>query len=226
MRILIVDDHPAYRRGLKDLIESELPQALHGVSHGTDSALKIDEAGNCAEAIERFSGVPFDIVTTDLMMPGLRKLQAVSMLRPAFPESRLLVITAVESNLDAKRATDMGADGYQYKKLEDSSIVEALVVVSLGGTYFPPDVKSWMRGETAQMLFPPPSSELARLSRRETEVFALLVSGMSNKQIAGKLNIAESTVKQHVSRIFESLGVQRRAQAVLIGAQIDLANAY
>lgn len=195
IRVLIVDDHPVVRVGLRGMLAA------------TDDIEVVGEAGSGTEAESLAAAVSPDVVLMDLRMPGGDGVGATTRLLAAHPRLRVLVLTTYDSDADILRAIEAGAAGYLLKDTALATLAEA--------------VRAAHRGET--VLAPPVAARLVRqmrepatpaLTPREIEVLGLVSRGLSNVEIGRTLYIGEATVKTHLLRIFGKLGVSDRTAAV------------
>lgn len=207
MRILIGDDHVLFREGLRRLLE----QLKEGAS--------FQEASNFDELLEKAAaGEKYDLVLTDLRMPGWPGFTGIEMLRERQPEAKVVVVSASEAHHDVRDALEHGASGYIPKSSSVKIMLSALDLIFSGGVYVPPTVLR-EGGETETRLpggMPPSDPQLEHLlTQRQREVLDRLREGKSNKQIAHELGLSEGTVKIHMTAIFKSLGVRNRTQAAM-----------
>jgi len=204
IRILTVDDHPLLREGIAVLVKSE-----------TDMAL-VAEASNGEEAIEQFRQHRPDVTLMDLQMPNLNGTEAISRIRNEFPNAKIIVLSTYSGDVQVLRAIKAGARGYILKGHVGRELLEAIRSVHAGHKRIPPEIAAELADHAGD----------DALSSREMDVLRLISSGNSNKQIADKLSIGETTVKSHITNILSKLGANDRAHAVTIGLQrgiIDLA---
>jgi two-component system NarL family response regulator len=201
IRLLLVDDHLVVRIGLRSLLETQPDMAVAGEATGGEAAI---------EAYERLQP---DVVLMDLRMPQMDGAEATSAIRRKFPGARVLVLTTFDNDEDIFRGLEAGAMGYLVKNTESGPLLETIREV-YAGTYTLPAA---IADRLAQRRAAP------ELSPRELEVLQLIVKGNSNKEIGGRLSLAENTVKNHVKMILEKLGVSDRTQAVTTALQRGLA---
>ena len=201
IRLLLVDDHLVVRIGLRSLLETQPDMAVAGEATGGEAAI---------EAYERLQP---DVVLMDLRMPQMDGAEATSAIRRKFPGARVLVLTTFDNDEDIFRGLEAGAMGYLVKNTESGPLLETIRAV-YAGTYTLPEA---IADRLAQRRAAP------ELSSRELEVLLLIVKGNSNKEIGGRLSLAENTVKNHVKMILEKLGVSDRTQAVTTALQRGLA---
>jgi two-component system NarL family response regulator len=192
IRILIVDDHPVVREGLVALIERREDMTVVG------------EANNGREAIDLYRRFTPDITLLDLRMPEVDGVSAITGIREVAPTARIIVLTTYDSDEDIYRGLRAGAKAYLLKDTPPQELLDTIRAVHAGQTRIPPDVAA----KLAERMTGP------ELTNRELDVLRLLMSGMSNKQIAASLFISEGTVKTHVNNILGKLGASDRTQAV------------
>ncbi len=195
VRVLIVDDHPVVREGLRGMLESDPAITVAG------------EAGSGEEAVARAAALTPDVVLMDLRMPGGDGVSATTRILAARPEIRVIVLTTYETDQDIVRAVEAGAAGYLLKDTSRADLLAAITAATRGETVLSPSVAT----KLVTRLRAPAATAL---SRRETEVLALVARGLTNAEIGKALFISETTVKTHLLRIFTKLGVSDRTAAV------------
>ena len=203
IRILTVDDHPLLREGIAVLIKSEADMKL------------VAEASNGEEAIEQFRLHRPDVTLMDIQMPNLNGTEAISRIRNEFPNARIIVLSTYSGDVQVLRAIKAGARGYILKGHVGRERLDAIRSVHAGHKRIPPEIAAELAEHAGD----------DALSAREMDVLRLIATGNSNKQIADKLSIGETTVKSHITNILSKLGANDRAHAVTIGLQrgiIDL----
>jgi len=222
MKILVVDDHALIRT------------ALRGVLGQLDSGLTLLEASDCRSAFDLIEAQPdLDLVLLDLNLPGKHGLAALEELRARHPALPVVVLSSANDRASVMQALDLGAMGYIPKLSSNEVLVSALRLVLSGGIYIPPEIlaRSGLvppAGSTAPVApsaphdLPPRVAADLRLSEREAQVLRLMLEGKSNKLICRELDLAESTVKNHVTQILRALNVTSRTQAVIAAAQMGL----
>ncbi|MFC0528932.1 response regulator [Phytohabitans kaempferiae] len=193
--VLLVDDHPVVRAGIRGMLAGEPDIAVAG------------EAASGAEAVAVVRAAPPDVVLMDLRMPGLDGAQATAQVLAASPRTRVVVLTTYETDADILRAVEAGAAGYLLKDSSRDDLVNAVRIAARGGTVLAPSVASRLLHRVRR-----PQHEA--LSPREVEVLRLVARGLSNVEIGRALHIAEATVKTHLLRAFAKLGVSDRTAAV------------
>jgi DNA-binding NarL/FixJ family response regulator len=195
IRVLIVDDHPVVRVGLRGMLEA------------ADDLRIVGEAGSGDEALVLVAAVHPDVVLMDLRMPGTDGVTATARIAEHFPRSRVLVLTTYDTDADILRAIEAGATGYLLKDTPVGALIEAIRAAARGETVLAPPVAARlvtrMRAPAAEQLTP-----------REVQVLELVARGLSNLEIGRELYIGEATVKTHLLRAFAKLGVNDRTAAV------------
>jgi DNA-binding NarL/FixJ family response regulator len=203
IRILIADDHPLIREGLRRILEMD-PQIT-----------VVGEAGDGQGAINKARVVNPDLVLMDLKMPGTDGVEASRVIQREFPEIRIIILTVADDE-DTMEVIRAGASGYLLKDVEPDELLKAIHTVIEGHPAFHPVVTSRLLGEYNRLSMPVrKDEELGLLTEREKEVLALIARGEPNKNIAHKLFISEKTVKNHITSIFRKLKVEDRTQAAI-----------
>jgi two-component system, NarL family, response regulator DevR len=206
IRVFLLDDHEIVRRGINDLISTQPDIKVVG------------EASSAAEALARIPAVRPDVAILDARLPDGSGIDVCREIRSAMPEVRCVMLTSYDDNDAIFAAVMAGAAGYLLKEIRGSVFVDAIRQVAAGNSLLDPSVTG--RLLTRLRDGEPKDERLASLTVREREVLALIADGLSNRQIAGHLLIAEKTVKNYVSAVFLKLGMQRRTQAAVYGAQV------
>lgn len=193
IRVMLVDDHPAFRKGMAALIESEPGLEVVG------------QTGDGREALELYRQKKPDIVLMDLRLPGLGGVEATMAIRKEFPDARIIVLTTFDTDEDIYRAVQSGAKSYLLKDTPEDELAVTIRAVHADE----PALPAKMAKRLAER------QQRADLSPRETEVLQLLTKGRSNKEIASSLFISEDTVKAHLKTLFAKLKVQDRTEAAI-----------
>ncbi len=193
IRIILVDDHPAFRKGLAALLESEPDLAV------------VAEASDGASAIEMYRQKTPDIVLMDLRLPGMGGVETTIAIRREYPDARIIVLTTFDMDEDIYRAMESGAKSYLLKDTPDDELAATIRAVHAGKEKLPPRVAGRLAARRSR----------PDLKERELEVLQLLVKGRSNKEIGSALFISEDTVKAHLKTLFVKLGVQDRTDAAI-----------
>ena len=206
-RLLVVDDHSLFRRGLVALL-----------SQHADQVSVVGEAGDAVEAQRRAAELRPDLILLDNHLPGVRGVYALPGLREAAPDSRVLMLTVSEDEADLAAALQRGAQGYVLKTIEADDLMQAIARCMRGESVVSPELTgklvAALRGATS-VPTPAAADPLEALSRRERETLRHLARGASNKEIARALDIAETTVKIHVQHILRKLELGSRVQAAV-----------
>ena len=204
IRIVVVDDHPVVREGLVASLEDDPEFRVVGSAGSADDALPLVTTQHP------------DVILLDLELPGVNGLEAIPALAAAHPASRILILTAYDTDERVLGAIRAGAKGYLLKGASLEEIARAIRSVHAGESYLEPRIATKVLAELG------PRRRPAALSHREREVLRLVAGGRSNKQIARELGITERTVKFHVTSILNKLGAENRAQAVAVAARRGL----
>ncbi|HEY3063594.1 MAG TPA: response regulator transcription factor [Chloroflexota bacterium] len=205
MRVLIADDHPLFRDGLRSLLEAR----------GIDV---VGEAKTGREAVDQSKRLRPDVVLMDLNMPELGGLDATRLISAEQTNVKVVVLTASEDDANLFEAIKSGAQGYLFKNLDSNEFFRLLEGVARGEPALTPGLARKLLGEFARPTAPASSSatdEAQSLTEREREVLNLLVQGItSNRELAERLVVTENTVKYHLRNILDKLHVQNRTQVV------------
>ena len=213
MRILLADDHPLFREGLKPVLEKlepdiELVEAMDYPS----SFEAMHQAGYMQGGV--------DLALMDLYMPGMDGIEGITRFRAAFPDIPVVVLSASEQTEDIQQPLAAGALGYLTKSSSSEVILGALKLVLAGGVYVPPSILDRNEGQP----YVQENMRHAALTSRQIDVLRELAKGVSNKQIAKALEVTEGTVKIHLAAIFRILKVNNRTEAVLVAQKMGLHN--
>jgi DNA-binding NarL/FixJ family response regulator len=200
IRVLVVDDHPVVRQGLRTFLDLQPDITVVG------------EAGDAAECVSTARELRPDVILLDLRMPGGDGVSALRGLAEQGIKARVLVVTSFTEPSTVLPAMRAGAAGYVYKDVDPQALAAAIRAVHAGHVLMHPDV-------ARQLAAAPPASTHATLTAREREVLAELSRGRSNREIARRLTLSEKTVKTHVSSILAKLGVADRTQAALLAVR-------
>ncbi|GAA5771994.1 transcriptional regulatory protein LiaR [Streptosporangium roseum] len=195
IRLLIVDDHPIVRDGLRAAFEAEPDINVAG------------EAANGREGIERAAALKVDIVLMDLRMPEMGGVSAITALRHSHPHIKALVLTTFDGDSDVLPAIEAGATGYLLKDAPTDELLRAVRAAAAGEPVLSPSIAGRLMGQVRRPV-------KAALSNRELQVLALVADGATNRQAAAKLFISEASIKTHLLHIYDKLGVRDRAAAV------------
>ncbi|HEY7050423.1 MAG TPA: response regulator transcription factor [Jatrophihabitantaceae bacterium] len=206
IRVFLLDDHEIVRRGIAELLEAEAGMSVVG------------EAGTAAEALRRIPAVRPDVAVLDARLPDGSGIDVCRDIRSAHPEIRCLILTSYDDNDAIFAAVMAGASGYLLKEIRGTSLVEAVRQVAAGKSLLDPTVTERLLARLREGA--PRDDRLASLTEREREILSLIADGLTNRQIGERLFLAEKTVKNYVSGVLAKLGMQRRTQAAVYGAEI------
>jgi DNA-binding NarL/FixJ family response regulator len=213
VRILIADDHGLFRQGLRTFLQDSVAGAEIVEADGLDSAL---------EALGRDK--PFDLVVTDLRMPGMDGPQSLSAFREAFPAVKLVVMSALEDRATVLASLGAGAHGYVPKSARPDVIADAIAAVMAGRIWVPSTLATWtpQAGSSAAISTAATGGpDGPRLTPRQRDVLKVLLRGASTKEIARELALGEGTVKVHLAGLYRALGARNRTEATAIGARLN-----
>ena len=207
-RVLIADDQTLFRSGLARLLD------------GDDRVTVVGEAFDGLEAVKLAASLKPDVVLMDIKMPNLDGIEATRRIVAESPKSKVLMLTTFEADNHVIQALKAGASGYVLKDSQASAIVSSILAVVAGERV----MASAVANRVLEMLTgaTTPKEFYDGLTAREVEILKMLATGMANKQIAYKLKISEKTVRNHVSNMYEKLGIYDRAQAVLYAVRKGL----
>jgi DNA-binding NarL/FixJ family response regulator len=204
-RVLLVDDHQILRAGLARLLGAE------------DDLEVVATAGDGAEAVRLVADTNPDVVLMDLSMPGMDGVETTRAIVASGSAAKIVVLTSLSDRDRILDALDAGAIGYLLKDVEPDELVRGIRAAAVGDWPLDPRAARLLLGEGGRRVTAPD------LSKREREVLGLVAAGLPNKLIARRLDISERTVKAHLTRIFEQLGVTDRTQAALWAERHGLA---
>ena len=213
IRLLLVDDQRLMREGLRTLLELEPDLQVAG------------EAGNGQEALEAYAALMPDVVLMDVRMPVMDGVEATRRLREHWPAARVIILTTFDDDEYVFEGLRAGALGYLLKDVSIQELAEAIHAVMAGGVLIEPSVARKVVAEFARMAAPAPRVAQALeepLSERELEIVRLLARGMTNREIAQRLYLAEGTVKNYVTNILGKIGARDRTQAALRAQELGL----
>ncbi|PXY37051.1 DNA-binding response regulator [Prauserella sp. PE36] len=195
IRIVLVDDHPVVREGLRGMLEAEADLTVVGEASSGDEAVALDRVKEP------------DVILMDLRMPGLDGVGAIRAILATTPGRRIVVLTTYETDADILRAVEAGAAGYLLKDASRTELAEAVRAAARGETVLAPSVAGRLMNQVRAPAAQP-------LSPREREVLRLVAKGGTNADIGRALHISEATVKTHLLRVFNKLDVSDRTAAV------------
>jgi two-component system nitrate/nitrite response regulator NarL len=210
VRVMVVDDHTLFRRGLTALLGAD-PRVV-----------VVGEAADAAEALARAPALAPEVVLLDNHLPGASGIDALKGLLEAVPGARVLMLTVSEDENDLARALTAGAAGYLLKTAETNWLVTAILRVMEGESMISPEMTTKLVSALRHTATPPPASSpdpLHALSPRERDILRELARGATNKEIARTLDIAETTVKVHVQSVLRKLDLPSRVHAALYAVE-------
>lgn len=215
VRLLVVDDHTLFRRGLVALLASDASLQVVG------------QAADAGEALRQAGALQPDVILLDNHLPGVRGIEALPGLKEAAPAARILLLTVSEDAQDLAGAFKAGAHGYLLKTMEGEQLAQAIHSAMRGEAVVSPEMtgklvlalQSASAGPAAATPAPPAEDPVSQLSPREQQVLHHIALGASNKEIARALEIAETTVKIHVQHILRKLQLSSRVQAAVYATE-------
>jgi NarL family two-component system response regulator LiaR len=205
IRVMLVDDHTMVRRGLVTFLKVFDDLELAGEAESGEAAIKL-----CAEILP-------DVILMDMVMPDMDGAAATRTIRQQFPQVQVIALTSFKQGDLVKNALEAGAIGYLLKDVSADELAHAIRAAHAGRATLSPEAAQTLV-ETANL---PPRPGLD-LTDRELEVLGLMVEGLNNTQIAGRLTVSSSTIKSHVSNILSKLGVASRTEAVTLALRSHL----
>lgn len=194
IRVLIVDDHPVVRAGLASLLRRQQGVKLTGAAHSGEEAMEI---------LKRISA---DVILLDLRMPSINGIDLLNLLKSEPDSPRAIILSSYELEEEIYKAVKAGARGYLSKNAPREEILAAIETVAGGGTYFPERIAQWMAER----------DDRSSLSAREVEILEMVSRGLTNKEIAGALQISHYTVRNHINHISAKLQVADRTEAATL----------
>lgn len=206
--LLIADDHPLYRDALKGALSLSLPE------------LTLKEAGDLTTTVDILSNEDIDLLLLDLHMPGSNDLFGLLHIRKLFPDVPVAVVSGTEDSTIISKIIGVGALGFIPKTASSSDIANAVQAILDGDVWIPASISDSV--EEVDEAFSALADNVASLTPSQYKVLCYMRDGLLNKQIGYNLDIAEATVKAHVTAIFKKLGINNRTQAVLIATQLEL----
>ncbi|HET7035528.1 MAG TPA: response regulator transcription factor [Thermomicrobiaceae bacterium] len=201
--VVLVDDHVLFRQALRHLLESEPDIRIVGEAGTGDAALGLAEQKHP------------DVVLMDISMPGMDGVAATRDLKAEDPAVKVIILTMFGEDGHVIRAVRAGADAYLLKNTEATKLVDAIRAAARGASVIEPRMAATLLSEFRRMSSMQDDDGLASLTEREIELLRLVAQGLSNKEIAYKLKLAESTIKNRLSILFEKLDVKDRTQAAI-----------
>lgn len=206
--LLIADDHPLYRDALKGALSLSLPE------------LTLKEAGDLTATVDILNNEDIDLLLLDLHMPGSNDLFGLLHIRKLFPDVPVAVVSGTEDSTIISKIIGVGALGFIPKTASSSDIANAVQAILDGDVWLPASISDSV--EEVDEAFSALADNVASLTPSQYKVLCYMRDGLLNKQIGYNLDIAEATVKAHVTAIFKKLGINNRTQAVLIATQLEL----
>ncbi len=199
IRVMLVDDHTMVRRGLATFLKVFDDLQLAGEAESGEDAIRL-----CADVLP-------DVILMDMVLPAMDGATATRLIRQQFPQVQIIALTSFKEGALIKQALEAGAIGYLLKDISAEELVQAIRAAHAGRATLSPEAAQALVQNASQ----PPTPGLD-LTEREREILALMVEGLNNIQIAGRLTVSPATVKSHVSNILSKLGVSSRTEAATI----------
>jgi two-component system, NarL family, response regulator DevR len=205
-RVFLVDDHEIVRRGIADIIDAEPDLEVVG------------EAGNVKQGLGRISATMPDVAVLDVRLPDGSGIDLCRAVRSAHPEIACIMLTGYDDDEASYSAVLAGASGYVLKDIRGQKLIEGIRLVAAGGSLIAKGVPERVVAAISSAPSQLPGHD-AGLTLRERQVLELIAAGLTNRQIGERLELAEKTVKNYVSGLLAKLGMERRTQAAVYGAQ-------
>ena len=196
--VVIVDDHPLFRAGIRDRLQS-----------GDDSIVVVGEAGSGEEACDRIRELNPAVVLMDISMPGMNGIEATRIITESFPDVEVIILSVYDDAQYVRAALQAGASGYLLKTVEAAELRASIIRVAHGESALSPSVARTVLQQVSGI-----ASNANQLTDRELQVLELTARGVSNKAIAKELFLSTRTVEAHMRKIFEKMGVLSRTEAV------------
>jgi DNA-binding NarL/FixJ family response regulator len=207
IRVFLLDDHEIVRRGVRELLEAEPDIEVVG------------EAGTAEQALARIPPTRPTVALLDVRLPESDGVEVCRDIRSDHPEIACLMLTSFADDEALLQAVVAGAAGYLLKQIRGTDIVDAVRRAANGESLIDPTVAARVR---ERLRTPPAEDErLARLTGQERRILMLIADGLTNRQIANEIHLAEKTVKNYVSNLLAKLGMERRTQAAVFAARLD-----
>jgi two-component system nitrate/nitrite response regulator NarL len=213
IRVLLVDDHALFRSGIRSLLQRQVDFSIVG------------EAADGVEGIKRCKQLKPDVVLLDLHMPGMSGIETLQLMQQDCPGIAVIMLTVSEESEDLGLAMRAGAQGYLIKNIETDYLLRAIRRAHAGEIVVAEALTGKLVAQMYATTHTPPVSEIDKLTPREKDILACLALGESNKFIARKLDLAESTVKIHVQNVLKKLKLSSRVQAAVFAVEHRLASA-
>jgi DNA-binding NarL/FixJ family response regulator len=207
IRVFLLDDHEVVRRGVRELLDAE------------DDITVVGEADTAERALARIPATRPDVAILDVRLPDGDGIAVCREIRSAHGETACLMLTSFSDDDAIVQAVIAGASGYLLKQIRGNDIVDAVRRVAAGESLLDPAIAE----RIAERLRNPPAEDerLARLTGQERKILVLIADGLTNRQIADELHLAEKTVKNYVSNLLAKLGMERRTQAAVFATRLD-----
>ena len=202
LRVLLADDHAVVRKGIREFLEEDGEIAV--VAEASDGAEAVRLAGEHRPAV----------AVLDIQMPGVNGIEATRRIKAAYPEVRVLILTAYDEDPYIFALLQAGADGYVLKNSEPEALVRGVKDVAAGGKVLSPDVAAKVVAHLTSGKPAAAQEQVEPLSEREIEVLRLAGRGLTNKEIGGALGLSDRTVQGHLANVYGKLGVASRTEAV------------
>ncbi len=210
--VLVVDDHPIVRKGLRTLLLSE------------EDIQSVYEAENGLQAIQIVQQHQPTVILMDLVMSPINGVEAIERIKAVQPSARILVLTAYADDDKVFPAIKAGASGYILKDIPPEELIQAIRDVAAGQSFLHPTIAARLMREITQASAPLENSE--PLTEREVEVLRWIARGLSNQEIAQQLHVSERTITTHISNILDKLHLANRTQATLYALRKGIASLY
>lgn len=214
MKILIADDHELFLKGLEFMLQNQFSEAQ------IITAADYNETFSLLENLHNF-----DLIITDLAMPGANSIQGIKKIHDLAKETPIIILSAVFDSDIINKTIEIGVGGYILKASSNKEIIEAINLVLAGGVYIPQDMIDNQNDLMLSISNNQEFEEKPEFSSRQAEVLQKIVEGKSNKQIAYELNLTEGTVKYYITSILKKLNVYNRTAAGLKAVQLGLISA-
>ncbi len=195
IRLLLVDDHPVVRRGMRSCLE--------GIRH----VEVVDEAVDGKEAVEKVRQLSPDIVLMDIDMPNMNGLDATKLIREEFPDARVLILSIHTNKQYVLQIIRSGAQGYVLKDASPADLVRAIESVDSGEPFFSPDISQIVLNQYLEEAGADSDGDSVKLTTRERQVLAMIAGGQSNKEMANELNVGVRTIETHRERVMNKLNI-------------------
>jgi DNA-binding NarL/FixJ family response regulator len=210
IRVLVADDQSMVRAGFRMLLSRE------------EDIEVVAEASNGLEAVEKAARFHPTVVLMDIRMPELDGLEATRRILAAEEDSRILILTTFDLDEYVYEALRAGASGFVLKDDPPEQLLAAIRTVAAGEALLSPSITKRVIEQFTRISRPAPPKELAELTERELEVFRLIARGRSNAEIGQELYISDTTVKTHITHIFQKLSLRDRVQAVVLAHEAGI----